>query len=301
MGIGFIFPGQGAQYVGMGRSLYDGNHAAALVFERANRALGGAFLDVLFCGPEEVLTDSSHCQLALFVHSCAVVEALHSLYPEKRHEVAFGLSLGELSALHSANVFDFETGLKIVQTRGELMQRACENTPGTMVSLFGGMFDDVLELCNETGVEVANVNCPGQVVISGECESMRSAIEIASKMTFKRVISLKVAGAYHSKLMAEASVGFEKFLRDIEFADPEIGVISNVTADFVKTGEDAKRLLVKQMVSPVLFSKCCERAIRSGITNFFECGAGRVLAGLVKRISTDASVISLDGIGDFNL
>ncbi|MDR3274237.1 MAG: ACP S-malonyltransferase [Puniceicoccales bacterium] len=301
MNIGLIFPGQGSQYVGMGKSLYDENHAASLIFELARKILGESFLNTLFCGPEEDLTATNCCQSALFVHSYAAVEAMRSLYPEKRAEVAFGLSLGELSALCIAEVFDFETGLKIAHARGSLMQKACENTRGTMVSLIGGMFDDILEICDKTGVEIANMNCPGQIVISGEYDSMQSAIEIAKKMSFKRIFPLKVAGAYHSRLMAEASASFEKFLRDIEFNDPKMKVISNVTADFVKTGEDAKRLLVKQIVSPVLFDKCCERAIRSGVRNFFECGAGKVLSGLMKRINSDANVVSLDNIADFNL
>ncbi|MDR1255612.1 MAG: ACP S-malonyltransferase [Puniceicoccales bacterium] len=301
MNIGFIFPGQGAQCVTMGKSLYDGNHAASLVFERASKVLGDSFLNTLFCGPEEVLMATDRCQPALFVHSCAAVEAMRSLYPEKRAEVLFGLSLGELSALCIAEVFDFETGLRVAQMRGNLMQKACEDTRGTMVSLVGGIFDDALEICDKTGVEVANLNCPGQVVISGECGAMQSAIEMAEKMSFKRIFPLKVAGAYHSKLMGGAAADFEKFLGGIGFRDPKIGVISNVSADFVKTGEEAKRLLIKQITSPVLFQKCCERAMRSGVKNFFECGTGKVLAGLVKRINADAKVVTLDKIEDFNL
>jgi [acyl-carrier-protein] S-malonyltransferase len=301
MKIGLIFPGQGAQYVGMGKSLYDGNYAASLVFNLAGKILGESFLNLLFCGPENDLTATNCCQPALFTHSYAAVEAMRSLYPEKQAEIAFGLSLGEISALCVAGVFDFETGLKITRMRGYLMQKACESTHGTMVSLIGGMFDDILEICDKTGVEIANVNCPGQVVISGECGAMQSAIEMAEKMSFKRVFPLKVAGAYHSRLMAEASVDFEKFVSDIEFEDPKIGIISNVTADFVATGEEVKRLLVEQIVSPVLFAKCCERAICCGVKKFFECGAGKILSGLIKRVSSDVTVTSLDNITDFNL
>ncbi|MDR2435969.1 MAG: ACP S-malonyltransferase [Puniceicoccales bacterium] len=301
MKTGLIFPGQGAQYVGMGKSLCEGNHAASLVFNQAGKVLGESFLNALFCGPENDLTATGCCQPALFTHSYAAVEAMRSLYPEKQAEIAFGLSLGEISALCVAGVFDFETGLKITHMRGNLMQKACENTRGTMVSLIGGMFGDILEICDKTGVEIANVNCPGQVVISGECGAMQSAIALAEKMPFKRIFPLKVAGAYHSRLMAEAGVGFEKFINDIEFEGPKIGIISNVTADFVRTGEEAKRLLVKQIVSPVLFAKCCERAIRCGAKKFFECGAGKVLSGLMKRVNPDVTVTSLDNIADFNL
>lgn len=301
MSIGLMFPGQGSQYIGMGKSLYDGNHAAHSIFARAENVLGSSFLSTCFCGPEDVLTTTSYCQPALFIHSCAVVETMHNLYPEKRYEVAFGLSLGELTALCIAGVFDFETGLRIVHKRGSLMQAACENTQGTMVSLIGGMFDDIPELCEQTGVEIANMNCPGQVVISGDCECIKLAVETASKMSFKRIIPLKVAGAYHSKLMTDASVQFEKYLDDIEFNTPKIRVISNVTADFVKDPESIKQLLVKQIISPVLFSKCCERAIRSGVSQLFECGAGKVLNGLMKRINHDIDVESLDNLSDFNL
>jgi [acyl-carrier-protein] S-malonyltransferase len=185
--------------------------------------------------------------------------------------------------------------------RGRLMRQACENTRGTMVALIGGIFDDVLEICDKSGVEIANINCPGQIVISGERDAIEKAIEIASKMSFKRIVSLKVAGAYHSKLMAEASVAFEKFLHGTEFRDPSVRIISNVTANFVESGQSAKSLLVKQIISPVLFEKCCERAIRSGIDRFFECGAGRVLSGLLKRTCPSAMAVSLDGMADFNL
>ncbi|MDR0679810.1 MAG: ACP S-malonyltransferase [Puniceicoccales bacterium] len=301
MNIGLIFPGQGAQYVGMGRSLCEGNHSAAQVFKRASEVLGESFLNTLFCGPDEDLTTTNCCQPALFTHGYAAVAAMGSLYPEKRAEVAFGLSLGELTALCIAEVFNFETGLKIAHSRGALMQKACENTRGTMVSLIGGMFDDILEICDKTGVEIANMNCPGQVVISGEYNGMQSALEMAEKMSFKRIFPLKVAGAYHSRLMGEARASFEKFVESIEFKDPKINVISNVSADFVKTGEGAKGLLVKQITSPVLFAKCCESAIGSGVKTFFECGPGKVLAGLMKRINPEVSVISLDNIADFNL
>ncbi len=301
MKIGFMFPGQGSQYVGMGKTLYDGNHAAQTIYTRAENVLGKEFINVCFCGPEEQLTATECCQVALFVHSCAVVETIRALYPEKKCDIAWGLSLGELSALYIAEVFDFETGLQIVRKRGSFMQQACEHTVGTMVSLIGGFFDDISEICEQTGVEIANINSPNQVVISGDCQCMKQAVEIASKMSFKRIIPLKVAGAYHSKLMTEASMSFEKFLSDVEFNDPILPVISNVTADFVKDAENIKHLLVKQIVSPVLFSKCCERVIRSGTQKVFECGAGKVLSGLMKRIDSNIEVKSLDNLSDFNL
>jgi [acyl-carrier-protein] S-malonyltransferase len=139
------------------------------------------------------------------------------------------------------------------------------------------------------------------VVISGEYEAIGRATDIASKMSFRRIVPLKVAGAYHSKLMADAGIAFEKFLRDVEFKDPNTNVISNVTADFVRSGKAAKALLAKQIVSPVLFEKCCERAVRGGVNKFFECGAGRVLGGLLKRTCPQVSVTSLDNMADFNL
>lgn len=285
----------------MGRSLCEGNYAAAQVFKRASEILGESFLNTLFYGPDEDLTATNCCQPALFTHGYAAVAAMDSLYPEKRAEVTFGLSLGELTALCVAEVFNFEIGLKIAHMRGTLMQKACENTRGAMVSLIGGMFDDILEICGKTGVEIANMNCPGQVVISGEYNGMQSALEMAEKMSFKRIFPLKVAGAYHSRLMGEARASFEKFVENIEFKDPKINIISNVSADFVKTGEEARGLLVKQITSPVLFAKCCERAIGSGVKTFFECGPGKILAGLMKRINPGVSVISLDNIADFNL
>ncbi len=301
MNIGLMFPGQGAQYVGMGKSLYDGNRAAAMIYNQARNIIGDDFLNIGFYGPEIQLTTTACCQSMLFTHSCAAVETLKTLYPEKQWDVAWGLSLGELSALYASNVFNFETGLKVVHKRGILMQEACERTKGSMVSLLGGIFDDVTELCDQANVEIANINCPGQIVISGECQNIKHAIEIANKMTFKKVIPLKVAGAYHSRLMEYAREEFKKFLQDVEFLEPKVAVISNVTADFVKTADAIKSLLVKQITSPVLFNKCCERAIRFGVNQIYECGAGKVLSGLMKRIDSDINVKSLDKLSDFNL
>jgi [acyl-carrier-protein] S-malonyltransferase len=295
-----IFPGQGAQYVGMGVSLYENNDVAKGMFLVAERILGIAFTRTCFEGPEEILTQTSVCQPALFVHSCAAVSMLRRLSPSTQHDFAFGLSLGELIALWTAGVFDFEDGLRVVYERGRLMQKACEEVEGAMLCLIGGTGDDVATVCDASNVEISNINCPDQVIISGEKYDIHAAKEIAEKMSFKRVLQLNVAGAYHSRFMESAATGFEKFLNNMEFQNPTIHVITNVTGEVVNSPEEIKKTLVKQIVSPVLFEKCCRKAIEMGVTRFFECGPGRTLSGMLKKISKDVTTKNFDKMSDFH-
>lgn len=294
-----MFPGQGAQYVGMGQSLCESDYGGDEIFSRVEELLGLQFLQTCFYGPDEILMQTSICQPALFVHGCAVVSILRNM--GNSFDVAYGLSLGELTALWAAEVVDFETGLHIVSERGKLMQAACEKTKGSMLCLLGGDLEDIESICHESKVEVANMNCPGQVVISGEIENIKKAQELAEKMAFKRVLPLNVAGAYHSKLMESASVGFEKVLQNIEFQPPQIRVLTNVTGKSVGSPKEIKEMLVRQIISPVLFEKCCRSAIHMQISEYFECGPGKTLCGMLRKIDRNIIVKNFDRIEDFNL
>ena len=286
----YIFPGQGAQFVGLGKNLYNTNALARKFFDTADEILNNGFLQVCFEGPIEKLTDTTYCQPALFVHSMASFIA-HGCDKEITNEdICFGLSLGELTAMCVAGVFDFETGVRIVSKRGRLMQDACESTTGAMLAIIGGETAAIHKLCKDADVEISNINCPGQTVISGENGKIDHALDIAKSLGFKRAIKLNVAGAYHSKLMKAASEKFEKFIENIEFHPPKYGVLSNVTGDFVSDPGEIKKILVKQIYSTVLFQKCVETAIAKGANEFLECGAGTILGGLVTKVNNSVEI-----------
>jgi [acyl-carrier-protein] S-malonyltransferase len=294
MDAALIFPGQGAQYVGMGVSFSLENSPVKRLYGIAERILGAEFLRICFHGPADGLTSSSVCQPAIFLHGYAAASVLGKI-----PKVAYGLSLGELTALCMAGVFDFETGLTVVAERGRLMQDACERTDGAMLCLLGGTMEDVATLCEAAAVEAANLNCPGQVVVAGGRKNIEKALEIAAKMPFRRALPLNVAGAFHSRLMESAAVGFEKFLQDIEFQPPRTTVLTNVTGERVESSAEIRALLVRQIVSPVLFEKCCRTAMGMGVSRFFECGPGKALGAMVKKIDASAAVTNFDSMEDF--
>jgi [acyl-carrier-protein] S-malonyltransferase len=283
----------------MGLSLHQNSLVASEFFSTAERVVGGGFLDVLFHGPGELLTEAKFCQLALFVHGCAAAAMLKDGPLAGQCTVSYGLSLGELTALWAAGVFDFETGLKIVAERGRLMQKACEETDGSMLCLIGGEWGYIDALCQETGVVAANVNCPGQVVVSGETCGIERAMEIAERMPFKRVVRLNVAGAYHSKLMEDAGNAFGKFLQTIDFSPPKLRVLTNVTGEELTSPLEVKEMLARQIFSPVLFERCCRRAIQLGVTEHLECGPGKTLSAMAKRIDKTTSTRNFDKFDDF--
>lgn len=300
MAIGLIFSGQGAQKVGMGKTLYEGSATAKALYDRANEVLGYDFTKVCFEGPEEDLTKTDVCQPALYVHGLAV----HALWKEANPLVdpvcAMGLSLGELTALAASGVYDFEVGLKIVAERGRLMQMACDQTNGGMASVLGGEREAVKQLADDFDVDMANLNCPGQIVISGEAVNIAQAVEAGKDRGFKRVLPLTVAGAYHSRLMEPARAAFEAFLADIPFREPEIPVFSNVDAATTSDPDVIKGNLVKQVVSSVLWEDCMLNARASaGVDNYIECGMGGVLKGLAKRIDRELVVTSFQEFTDF--
>ena len=287
--IGLLFSGQGALAVGMGKDLALHHQPARQRFDEANKILGYDLSHIYFEGPEEALTETKICQVALYVHGYILFEYLKSR-GLTNYTLAMGLSLGELTALATAGVFDFETGLKVVAKRAELMQAACEATEGAMASILGGELADVQALCDTFDIDISNINSVGQIVISGEKNRLAQAIEAGKDKGFKRIIPLKVAGAYHSRLMRTAQEGFAGFLRDIPFERPQFTVITNVDGSVVTDPNAIKRYLCEQIVSTVQWVKCMETAVAQGIHHFYECGPSKVIAGLAKRISPDIVV-----------
>ncbi len=291
--LALLFAGQGAQKVGMGKSLHEASAGAKALYDEANRVLGWDIAKVSFEGPESELTQTRVCQPALFVHGLALVEALREKGKLPQVDFALGLSLGEVTAYAAAGVFDFATGLGIVAERGRLMQAACEKSEGSMAAVIGETREAVLDLCRATGVEAANFNAPGQIIISGEKAALAAAIEAAKARGMKKVIPLNVAGAYHSKLMEPARAAFEAFLADITFSAPRFRVFTNTTGKAVSDPAEIKSALVRQVVSPVLWEDCMRSAAAAGATEFWELGPGGTLAGLARRTEKAWSVRSI--------
>lgn len=283
MALALIFSGQGAQKVGMGRSLYEQSPAARAVFDEADRVLGWSLTKLCFEGPEADLTQTKVCQPALFVHGLALVAALREQGKLPEVSYAFGLSLGEVTACAYAGVFDFATGLKVVAERGRLMQQACEQTTGAMAAIMGEERAKVAELCAEFDIEAANFNAPGQIIVSGEQTKVAAAVAAAKDRGIKKVIPLNVAGAYHSRLMEPARAAFAAYLDGVTFAAPACTIFTNTTGQTVAEPAAIKAALTAQVVSSVRWEDCMRSAAAAGATEFWELGPGGVLAGLARR------------------
>ena len=284
MAKGILFSGQGAQTVGMGRSLYENSKTARAYYEEANKVLGWDLKSICFDGPDETLTETKVCQPALYVQGYALFSILKERGKLNELKAACGLSLGELTALAAAGVYDFATGLRLVAERGRLMQLACDATKGGMAAVIGGTPEDVEIFCNEFDIEIANLNCPGQIVISGDNAKVIEAVA-ASKGRFKLCKPLNVAGAYHSCLMNSARDAFAEFIKDFDFKATEIVCYTNVTGGQISNPEAIKEALVSQIVSSVRFEDNLRNmAADNRINEFYECGPGKVLAGFAKRI-----------------
>ncbi|WP_041745524.1 ACP S-malonyltransferase [Coraliomargarita akajimensis] len=293
MAKGLLFAGQGAQTVGMGRSLYDNSEIAKALYDEANEVLGWDLKGISFDGPDAALTETKVCQPALYVHGYALYAILKEAGQLADVTAACGLSLGELTALAAAGVYDFSTGLRLVAERGRLMQEACDATKGGMAAVIGGTPESVQAFCDKFDIEIANLNCPGQIVISGEKEKVMDAVANSKEAGFKLCKPLNVAGAYHSRLMASARDAFGEFIQDFDFKAPEIAVYTNVTGGRVSDPQDIKASLVKQVVSSVRFEDNLRNmAAENSLVDFVECGPGKVLAGFAKRIDRSLNVAS---------
>lgn len=269
--------------MGMGQSLYEGSAAARALYDEANTVLGWDLKNICFAGPEAELTQTKVCQPALFVHGLAVVAALRELGKLPPVTFALGLSLGEVTALTAAGVFDFATGLKVVAERGRLMQLACERSVGGMAAIIGEDRARVAELCAEFGIEAANFNAPGQIIVSGDKAKVDALVAAAKDKGLKRVMALNVAGAYHSRLMEPARAAFAAYLDGITFRPPQLTVFSNTTGQVVAEPGQIREALVRQVVSSVRWEDCMRACTAAGATEFWECGPGGVLAGLARR------------------
>jgi [acyl-carrier-protein] S-malonyltransferase len=298
MATGLLFSGQGAQSVGMGRSLYENSAIAKALYDEANEILGWDLKTLCFEGPDEALTETKVCQPALYVQGYALFSLLKAAGKLDDVTAACGLSLGELTALAAAGVFDFATGLKLVAERGRLMQIACDATKGGMAAVIGGTPEDVQTFCDEFDIEIANLNCPGQIVISGDNARVLEAVA-ASKGRFKLCKPLNVAGAYHSRLMVTARDAFAEFIKDFDFKTPEIAVYTNVTGERVSDPQIIKDALVSQVVSSVRFEDCLRNmSTQNNLSDFYECGPGKVLAGFGKRIDKTLTIMPVSEFSD---
>ena len=288
----FVFPGQGAQFVGMGKDLYENNPLAKELFEKANDILVYRITDIMFEGTDEDLRQTKVTQPAVFLHS--VISAL-CMGDAFKPEMTAGHSLGEFSALVAAGALSFEDGLKLVYARAMAMQKACEAAPSTMAAIIALPDEKVEEICTqvtkETGevVVAANYNCPGQVVISGSIEGINKACELMKAAGAKRALPLKVGGAFHSPLMNPAKIELEAAIRATEFHQPKCPVYQNVDALPHTSPEEIKANLVAQLTASVRWTQTVKNMIADGADEFTECGPGAVLQGLIKKIDKDAN------------
>ena len=289
-----LFTGQGSQTVGMGRDLCEKYPVCRQLFDRANAVLGRDLAQICFTGPDAVLTKTDNAQPGIFLTSLACLAALQSQIPDLKFTATAGLSLGEFTALTAAGALTFEDGLRMVQARGRFMQEACDTTQGGMASIIN-LDDAVLaEVCRAADVDIANLNSPGQTVISGAKDNIAKAVELAKARGAKRAIPLPVAGAYHSRLMTGAQQKVAAALAGLPLCEPRVPVVANVSARPGNSVAEIKDLLTRQVTGTVRWTESMHWLVAQGFTRFIELGPGTVLAGLMKRINKDVEVISVN-------
>lgn len=284
----YVFPGQGAQFTGMGKDLYDQSSEVKELFHQADEILGFSISNVMFNGSPEELKETNVTQPAVFLHSIAAAKTVANIAPD----AVAGHSLGEISALVSAQVLSFENGLNLVAQRANAMQKACELNPSTMAAILG-LDDDVIErICEETeGIVVAaNYNCPGQLVISGEIDAINTACEKLKEAGARRALVLPVGGAFHSPLMNPAKETLQKAIEQITFNTPVCPVYQNVSGLPVTSSDEIKQNLIAQLTAPVKWTQSVQNMWDNGINEFVEMGPGKTLQGLIKKINRAAQV-----------
>ena len=294
--IALLFAGQGAQVVGMGRDLAAEFVEAADLFERADEVLGRKLSEIAWHGPIEELTRTSNCQPALYIYGLACLSVLRDIAGMFPVTAAAGLSLGEWTAHAAAGTFSFEDGLRLVERRGRFMEAACEATTGAMAAMIGADESAVRALAADTDVDVANLNAPGQIVISGERAKVELAVGLAREHGIRRATLLNVAGAYHSRLMESAYVQVGEALLEVTLQKPGFPVISNVTGAEVESADEIRRTLQDQVTATVRWTDCMERMLKMGCDLFLELGPGGVLAGLMQRTRKGTEVLSVSDV-----
>ncbi len=293
-----LFAGQGAQAVGMGKDLAEKFPSAKAWFDRANAALGYDLAAICFNGPDAELTKTENAQPGIFLVSWVAFQLLKEQAPTLQFDATAGLSLGEFTALAAAGAMSFEDGLRVVRQRGKFMQEACDATRGGMAAVIGLDEAPTREVCAEAGVVLANLNCPGQLVISGEVDKIAKAVELAKAKGAKRAIPLPVAGAYHSPLMASAQPKLQAELAKITISSPSVPVISNVTGQPHGSAAEISARLVEQVTSSVLWEKSMRLLLAQGFTRFIELGPGTALSGFMKRIDKNGADVERGGCGE---
>lgn len=303
MTVAYLFPGQGAQAVGMGKDAYDANAAAKAIFDEADQALGFSLSGLCFEGPEETLTQTVNTQPAILTTSVALLEASRSVLESKGYgSPAFlaGHSLGEYSALVAAGSLTFSDAVRLVRERGGLMQSAGDQREGAMAAVMGMPEETLAAICKETNVDMANLNATDQIVISGSKEGVEAAQALAEERGARRVVALRVSAAFHSSLMDPAVPGMRTALEAAAISAPQIPVIANVTAQPLSGPADILDELAKQIRSSVQWFRTVEYLRDNGVTTYVEIGPGRVLTGLVKRIHTDAETVNIGTMDELN-
>jgi [acyl-carrier-protein] S-malonyltransferase len=288
-----LFAGQGAQVVGMGKDLAEKFPSAQAWFDRANAALGYDLAGICFNGPEADLTKTENAQPGIFLVSWVAFQLLKEHAPKLKFDATAGLSLGEFTALTAAGAMSFEDGLRVVRQRGKFMQEACDVTRGGMAAIIGLGEAPTREVCAEAGVVLANLNCPGQLVISGAAEKIMKACELAKAKGAKRALPLPVAGAYHSPLMASAQPKLGAELAKVNLVSPFVPVISNVTAQAHGTPTEISAKLVEQVCASVRWEESMRALLAQGFTRFIELGPGTALSGFMKRIDKTAQMLNV--------
>jgi [acyl-carrier-protein] S-malonyltransferase len=294
--VALLFAGQGAQSIGMGRDLTEQFPVAAKYFRESDEILGRNLSAIAWNGPIDELTKTSNCQPALYVHGLSCLAALREVAGDFLVVGAAGLSLGEITAHSAAGTFDFATGLRLVQQRGGFMDEACAATQGGMAAMIGADENVVRQLAADEDVDIANINAPGQIVISGELAKVETAVGVAKEYGIGRAMMLNVAGAYHSRLMDSAYAKLGDALAQVQIQTPRFPVVSNVTGDKVETPEEIRRTLQDQVTGTVRWLDCIERLLDLGCNFFIELGPGAVLGGLLRRTRRDLEVISVSDV-----
>ncbi|MDP2906113.1 MAG: ACP S-malonyltransferase [Candidatus Omnitrophota bacterium] len=311
-GPAYLFTGQGSQYPGMGKDLYEAFPESRAIFDKADKVLGFSLTRLCFEGPPEELTKTQNCQPAILTVSIAAFEAFKARVTPRlgstslatgrsgqegqglRVKFMAGLSLGEYSALCAAGTFSFEAGLKLVRIRAEIMDEATRRHPGTMAAVLDLDIEKIRDICLKSGAEIANINAPGQIVISGNKEAVGKASELCVEAGAKRVIELEVSGAFHSSLMLEASAELKQALQNTVISAPLVPVIANYTASTQSKAAEIEQNLVYQLYKPVRWVESVQYMLSQGVDKFYEFGPGKVLKGLMWRIDPEAVVVNIE-------